>query len=68
MQIFLWIAAIIALITGIVLWVNPKLLIYTGDVLNKEFETDTVFLKKRITFGILLIFLGGLMIYTLIWI
>lgn len=68
MQIFLWIASIIALITGVLLWVNPKALIFTGEVLNKEIISDTIFLKKRIAFGILLIVLGGLMIYTLIWI
>lgn len=68
MQIFLWITSIIALITGVLLWVNPKALIFTGEVLNKEIISDTIFLKKRIAFGILLIVLGGLMIYTLIWI
>ena len=66
-NIFFIIAATLALFLSLMLLLAPKLLIKTSEVLNKDFDTSTVFTSHRKLFGALTTILGLIMLYITLW-
>ncbi|MCH8068043.1 MAG: hypothetical protein IID16_02045 [Candidatus Marinimicrobia bacterium] len=54
---------IIAVVTGLLLLFNPKLLAKVGETLNRTLAVDEIIFSRRSIFGILLVIAGIFMIY-----
>ncbi|MBL7046204.1 MAG: hypothetical protein ISR95_00975 [Candidatus Marinimicrobia bacterium] len=67
MKTILIIVATISALVGLLLFFAPKALIRTSEVLNREISTEEHIFSRRILFGILLLVLGMIMVYFLIW-
>ena len=66
-KLFFIIAATLALFLSLMLLMAPKMLIKTGEVLNKDFDTSTIFTSHRKLFGALTTILGLIILYFTLW-
>lgn len=66
-KIFVIIAATLALFLGVMLLAAPKLLIKTSEVLNRDIDSTKYIINHRLFFGVLILVLGVLMFYIVVW-
>jgi len=66
MQILIISAGTIALITGLILITAPKILIKAGEFVNRTSQNQKTDVQRKLI-GIVLILLGWIIIYSLIW-
>lgn len=66
-KIFVIIAATLALFLSVMLLVAPKLLIKTSEVLNRDIDSTKYIMNHRQVFGVIILVLGVLMLYFVVW-
>lgn len=62
-HLFVIIAAGLAFLMGILLFLAPSALVRAGEYLNREIKADDFIFTKRLFFGLFLIALGIIMLY-----
>ncbi len=66
-KIFVIVAATLALILSVMLLVAPKLLIKTSEILNRDIDSTKYIMNHRQVFGMIILALGVLMLYFVLW-
>lgn len=64
-SIYINFVAAIALLSGLLLVVSPKILIKAGELFNRVYNVESIVYTKRVPFGIAYIVFGGILLYIL---
>lgn len=67
MRVFVLIAAFLAFVLGLLLFVAPKTLVRATELMERQIRTEDFIFGRRLIFGAVLVVLGVATIYFLYW-
>lgn len=67
MRVLVIVAAVLAFLLGLLLFVAPKTLVRATEVMDRQVMTEDFVFSRRLIFGTLLVTLGMTIIYFLYW-